>query len=547
MATRKRRSGVEWVGGLVSMPAYVTGEGEPYRPEALFWMGAEGALLGSTMARPGEVLGLAVDSLRTAIEEPMFGRAHVPARVRVASPELAGALRAGHPAIEVVCAPTPELDVVLGALVEELGEGSEAARSYLSPGIDPDAVASFFRAAARLFRAKPWSIVPGDQNVFSVTIEALGLRDAAVSVIGQMDQSLGLILFSGIDDFEAYLDIADVVERGEVPSAPAHFALIFERGAELGAALGQEVAEHGWEVASADAYPSLAAVDADLVARPATAEELTVVEAIARALAEVLSEEEALRAAWNGGEPVARTLVVSTHAGDFEIALRVPYQSEPAEYRPPFDVLADLAELGKDGDEIDPEARGELEEELLAQFDASPEAKDLDDTGCCPLLMDFAASHFGATIATLEPAELREIVFEIIPRKVSVPASAAAEIIEELRAFYAFLARAFGLRQAGACLRVLDRGAVAKLEAALSDTSDFGIAKSLVMAGREAGFDIDTPEGIEAWLRASGSNALLAAARAPISGGPARRPDPAAARAKRNQRKAARNARKRNR
>src|SRR5690606_6562484 len=28
------------------MPAYVTDEGEPYRPETLFWMSAEGAVLG---------------------------------------------------------------------------------------------------------------------------------------------------------------------------------------------------------------------------------------------------------------------------------------------------------------------------------------------------------------------------------------------------------------------------------------------------------------------------------------------------------------------
>lgn len=41
----KQRTGIEWVGGLVSMPTYVTGEGEPYRPEALFWMSASGAVL----------------------------------------------------------------------------------------------------------------------------------------------------------------------------------------------------------------------------------------------------------------------------------------------------------------------------------------------------------------------------------------------------------------------------------------------------------------------------------------------------------------------
>jgi hypothetical protein len=42
---KKERTGIEWIGGIVSMPAYVTGEGDPYRSDALFWMGAEGAVL----------------------------------------------------------------------------------------------------------------------------------------------------------------------------------------------------------------------------------------------------------------------------------------------------------------------------------------------------------------------------------------------------------------------------------------------------------------------------------------------------------------------
>jgi hypothetical protein len=39
MSAGKARTGIEWVGGLVEMPAYVIGEGEPYRPETLLWMG----------------------------------------------------------------------------------------------------------------------------------------------------------------------------------------------------------------------------------------------------------------------------------------------------------------------------------------------------------------------------------------------------------------------------------------------------------------------------------------------------------------------------
>ncbi len=123
MTAKQKTTGVEWVGGLILMPAYVTGEGEPYRPETLFWMGADGAVLGSAVARPGEALGMAAASLRSTIERPMVGRAHAPVRVRVASPELAGALRAARLGIEIVCAPTPEIDAVLALMREKLHAG----------------------------------------------------------------------------------------------------------------------------------------------------------------------------------------------------------------------------------------------------------------------------------------------------------------------------------------------------------------------------------------------------------------------------------------
>lgn len=86
-----------------------------------------------------------------------------------------------------------------------------------------------------------------------------------------------------------------------------------------------------------------------------------------------------------------------------------------------------------------------------------------------------------------------------------------------------------------------------KLEAALSDTSKFGMAKSLFIGGREAGFDMESKEGIEAWMRVMQSEPLPASVRLPSLSKPARAPDKAAARAKKNARKAARKARKENR
>jgi len=328
---------------------------------------------------------------------------------------------------------------------------------------------------------------------------------------------------------------------------PPHFALSFERGADLTAELRKEIALHRWEVAGADAYPWLVAVDEDLVSRPPTADEVTIAEAIALALPALLREKKALLAAWEGGEPIARTLVVSTHAGPVEVTLRVPCDEESSDLGPPYDVMAELLELERDGDEIDEEARQSLEDELVRRFVASPEAKKLTEIQSCRFVMDFGARYFGATIASLSAAQLREIVFEIIPGKVSIEASAAAWIIEENRAFYAFLKREFGLRQANACLQVLGGDAVKKLEAALSDPSKFGMAKSLFMGGKDAGFDMSSKEGIEAWMRTMQSQPLPASVGLPSLGPTSRPARSSAARAKKDQRKAARKARRRNR
>jgi hypothetical protein len=116
---------------------------------------------------------------------------------------------------------------------------------------------------------------------------------------------------------------------------------------------------------------------------------------------------------------------------------RRTYEQETTEYKPPYDVIADLFELGQDGEEIDAEARRPLEDELVRRFVSSPEAKTLSPVQWCRCLMDLGANYFGATVATLGAPQLREVVFEVIPRQVSIKARAAGEIIDELSAFYA--------------------------------------------------------------------------------------------------------------
>jgi len=208
-----------------------------------------------------------------------------------------------------------------------------------------------------------------------------------------------------------------------------------------------------------------------------------------------------------------------------------------------FSMLADA--IG-DGSDIDYDARAPLEDRLVKLFLASPEAKGQHEEQYCQLVMDFAANYFGATVATLTADELDEIIFDIIPRKVSIESSAAGEIIGETRALFAYLKRVMGLKSADGCLGVLAGDAVERLEDTMSDPNNFGMAKSLIMHGSESGFDMRSKEGLEAFMRSMQGRPLPDSINLPVPTASLKN-RAAANSAKKRQRKLARKSRKRNR
>jgi hypothetical protein len=518
MAFMSSTGAIEWLGGVMPLP-FVEEDGRPFRPEALFWVSTDGLVLGSTTARPGELRDAVASSLRTAMHEPLAGSPHRPDRIRVASTEIADALRAADAAIEVVCAPTPELEPLFDALRARLDEDAPPP-SYLSDECDAARVAAFFRATAALHRFAPWNVVPPDA-LFSITIEELGVRDLVTCVIGHMGERFGLVFFSSLEDHARF---GDHPIEGD---CPPHLALTFD--ADVPRELSAEIEQHGWELAAPHAVPWLVAVDGDLECRPATSQELTMAEAVARALPAAIET-------WDetGSVDDPKDVRVSAHAGDVVVRVAQVY----APVREPAEVLADLRALDEAGD-LEPELRRELENELMHAFCAAPESESVEPAWCAHV-MDWAGEYLGRTIATIDAERLRDVLFSIAPRKVTVDPSAAAEIIPSLRAFYRFLKRTCDLPQADACARVLGGRAASELESALGDPANFGMAKSFFMSGRAAGFDMNSQAGIDAW--AAHLDATTARAR-PTSQAPSSR----TVRAKKKQRKAERSAKKRNR
>jgi hypothetical protein len=104
----------DWVGGIVTLPSFVSGEGEPYRPAALVLVEPDsGLIVGTVLARPDEVLERAPAMFLEVTGAPLAGAPRRPSRLRVAAPDLFAALRDRVRDVEVVLAPTPELDPVV--------------------------------------------------------------------------------------------------------------------------------------------------------------------------------------------------------------------------------------------------------------------------------------------------------------------------------------------------------------------------------------------------------------------------------------------------
>lgn len=318
----------EWVGGIFSLRAFVHEGDRVYRPETVVWLTDEGFLAACTALPPGDDVAGAVDSFEAATRAPMRGLPRRPARVRVASPALADGLRARlGSSVEVRLAPTPEVDAVAGQLEAHLAESShDRPPSYLGDGIDAPAVAAFFRAAAALYRARPWKVVSNDTDLMSLSIPSLGLNDVVLCVVGQGGQSHGLLLFASVEDFDTYFEEARAAaEQGPPPRLPEFVSLSFDPAAELHPALRAEIAEQRWEVVGQHAYPTVTMVDEALVGRRPTPRELAAAEAIALGVARLLEEPKAVAKAFKRGAPVEVSYRVETQSGPHEVRLRAPH------------------------------------------------------------------------------------------------------------------------------------------------------------------------------------------------------------------------------
>src|SRR5579859_126631 len=178
-----------------------------------------------------------------------------------------------------------------------------------------------------------------------------------------------------------------------------------------------------------------------------------------------------------------------------------------------FDIHQKLFE--ENGDYLEKERR-RYSEQLLELFEQSSEAQELWNEGNEPrwadMTLEYGMNYLGVAPPQMTEDNLRELLLEIFPQKISVPGEEAPETIRELQLFWTFLGREFQLKNAASCLKVLnERTIVDELKKEMDNPANFGMAKSFVMMGMERGFDMTTQEGIDEWMKIY--NAELASSR----------------------------------
>ncbi len=320
-----RASGREWVGGCFALRGWLVGD-PPFEPEVILWLELpEGVVVGSTIVDPREREPSFAQALRKAMAEPMIGRKRRPTRIRVADTRLADELRSAvGDLIPIAIAATPEIDEA-GADLLRMTAAPEPMSSYLAGGrVSAGSVAELFAAAMVLWSVAPWKVAV-DGDVLRIDVPELGVEGACLAIIGSLGESLGLLLFSSVEDYDAFATAAGELDTHGAPGpfAGRLLSLHFQRGSELSGELLREIAANKWPIASAEAYPLLEWMGDD--SAPNSLQENDV--RLAAAVAGAVSAFFARHRDWFEDESEEPACESMTGATGLRVRVTVPYEA----------------------------------------------------------------------------------------------------------------------------------------------------------------------------------------------------------------------------
>ena len=330
--------GTVWEVGLVTLPAVVTlDDGSSVHPLVALVIEADGAIRGSAVGPEDQPLEALQPAIANALHHPEPPcRPGPPRQVLVNQAELLALLPPLLPEARISQGATPQLDRASQLMREQLVSsedllGSDALRTYLNGDIGPEAVASFFEAAAALYQRRPWERIASDGDPFQVTCSALAIQGWVGCVIGQMGSDYGVVLFESLKDYERYVELGQRFQAGDrdaMDAAPFHRAINFEAKAAMPPPLLKEIKRYGWPVARGHAYPTVMLIEPPRGLRPPRRSDLQQLEAVALALVAWIDAEPRIARLWEQAAPEPRRIQVALAGEHLEVRIGAVVPSE---------------------------------------------------------------------------------------------------------------------------------------------------------------------------------------------------------------------------
>ncbi len=223
------------------------------------------------------------DVLAGAMSKPAAGEPHRPTELQVRSDERWDELKPHLDEIGIPVATTEELDqldVVFGDLARHLA-GDVPPALLEMPGIKPEQVAGFYRAAAGFYRRASWRKL-GYETAIKVECDRFESGPWYAVVMGQSGLTFGMALY---DDLKTLKKLwAGEMSDEESSRETVALSVTFDDETRIPAADLDASRRLGWEVAGPGAYPSIFRKERGMSMRPPLAWELELMEGCLRAV-----------------------------------------------------------------------------------------------------------------------------------------------------------------------------------------------------------------------------------------------------------------------
>ena len=229
------------------------------------------------------------DVLAQAMSHPMMDRPHRPTQMQIRPDPAWDELRPHLDEIGVECVEADELDLIdtlLEDLVKHLTR-EEPPGLLEMPGVTPERVAGFYRAAAEFYRKAPWRSL-GYEEAIRVESDRYESGPWFAVVMGQSGLTLGVALYEDLDLLRR-LWAGDLSDQENARQTVA-LTVTFDPDRQIPIVDLLAGREHGWEVAGPEAYPSVFRKEAGLSMRPPLTWELELLEGCLRAIPEFIAE-----------------------------------------------------------------------------------------------------------------------------------------------------------------------------------------------------------------------------------------------------------------